>query len=132
MGESHIVLVYTFSTKICFHDHTLQDGCDSKQVASKTLVALYIEAGNDALNWFHAWDQISPPCSHKFMLPHVVDGTLFGGSIILKEENKLKIPIGSMILPTLHVVCFRRSNGQPMISKIRLFPSCGRSYLESS
>ena len=65
------------------------------------------------------------------MLPYVVGGTLFRGSTVLKEGNKLKMPIGSVILPTFHVVCFKRNNGHPMIAKLHLFPSCGRIYLES-
>ena len=51
------------------------------------------------------------------MLPYFTNRTLSKGSIILKEENELKMPIGSMILPILHGVCSRRNNGQPMIAK---------------
>ena len=67
------------------------------------LLLSILRQANDALCWFHVWNYISPPCSHKFMLPCLAGGTLFRGSIVLKEENKLKMPIGSMILPTLHV-----------------------------
>ena len=75
------------------------------------LLPSILRQANDALRWFHAWNYISPPFSYKFMLPYVAGGMLFIGSTVLEEGNKLKIPIGSVILPTLHVVCFRRSNG---------------------
>ena len=65
------------------------------------------------------------------MLPYFASGTLFKGSTIWKVGYELDMPIGSMILPTLHDVYFRGNNGQPMIAKLHLFPSCGRSYLES-
>ena len=90
-----------------------------------------------ALRRFHKWnyDPLSD-ChmtthSYFFLLPCVDEFSFYMWSLVWKVGYELEIPIGSMILPTFHVACFRRNNGQPMISKLHLFPSCGRSYLES-
>ena len=53
------------------------------------------------------------------------------GSFVWRVGYELKMPIGSIIFPTLHDPCFRRSNGQSMIVKLHLFSSCGRSHLEN-
>ena len=53
------------------------------------------------------------------------------GSFVWRVEYELEMPIGSMILPTLHDACFRGSNGQPMITKLHIFSSCGRSHLKN-
>ena len=41
------------------------------------------------------------------------------------------MPIGSVILLALDVVCFKRNNGQTMISTSHLFSSYGRSHLKN-
>ena len=56
---------------------------------------------------------------------------MFMGSLVGRVAQRVKLPIGSMILPTLHDSCFRGSNGQPMIFKLHLFSSCGRSHLKN-
>ena len=53
------------------------------------------------------------------------------GSFVGRLVQEFKVPIGSMILPILYVVCFRRNNGKTMISMLHLFSSCGRSHLEN-
>lgn len=53
------------------------------------------------------------------------------GSFVWKVGYELEMLIGSIIPPILHDVCSRGKNGRPIISKLRLFPSSGRSYLES-
>ena len=92
---------------------------------------------NDYLCRFHEWnnDPLSgchvTTCFYWFMLPCFADFSLYMGRFVWKVGHEWKIPIGSMILPFFHEVCFRRNNGQPMIAKLHLFPSCGGSYLES-
>ena len=83
------------------------------------------------------WNYDPPPgfhmetCFHWFLLPYIANILMFMGSFVWRVRQYLEVPIGSIILPTLHVVCFRRNNGQTMISILHLFPSCGRSHLEN-
>ena len=84
--------------------------------------------------WFLVWD-LDPlsschmtTCFYWVLLPCIVDVM---GSFVWRVEYDLKMPIGGMILLTLHDVCFQRSNGQPIIFNLRLSSSCGRIHLEN-
>ena len=70
-------------------------------------------------------------CFYWVLLPYIADVPMFMGSFVWRVGQDLEVPIWSMILPNLNVVCFRRKNGQTMISILHLFSSCGRSHLEN-
>ena len=65
------------------------------------------------------------------MLPYIDDVLVLMGSFAGRMAQELEIPIGSMILHTSHVACFRRNNGKTMIATLHLLSSCGRSPLEN-
>ena len=56
---------------------------------------------------------------------------MFMRRFVWRVGYELKIPIGRMFLHTLHDACFNKSNGQPMIAKLHISSSCGRSHLEN-
>ena len=70
-------------------------------------------------------------CFHWFLLPYVGDALMFMGRFVWRVAQELEIPIGSMILHTSHVACFRRNNGKTMIATLHLLSSSGRSHLEN-
>ena len=103
----------------------------------KHLFLFDLMQARDALHWFLVWDLDTlsdchvTTCFYWFLLPCIADFSFDMGSFVWKVGHELKMPIGSMILPTLHYSCFRGSNGQPMISKLHLFSSCGMSHLKN-
>ena len=109
----------------------------AKKWLEKHLFLFDLMQAKDALRWFLVRD-LDPlsgchmtTCFYRFFLPCIVDISIFMGSFVWSIGNELKKPIGSMILPTFHDACFSFSNGQPMISKVHLSSSCGRSHLEN-
>ena len=65
------------------------------------------------------------------MLPYIADVSMYMGSFFWRVGYVMEMPIGSMILSTIHAVCFRRSNGKTMISTSHLFSSYGVSHLKN-
>ena len=65
------------------------------------------------------------------MLPYIDDVLMFMGRFFGRVAQELKVPIGSMILHTLYISCFRRNHGQTMIATLHLLSSCGRSHLDN-
>ena len=108
-----------------------------KKWLGEHLLLLVLMQARDALCQFHVWnyDPLSgchmTACFHWFLLPCIADILMFMGSFIWRVLYELEMPIGSMIIPPLHVVCFRRNNGQTMIATSHLFSSCGRSHLKN-
>ena len=90
-----------------------------------------LRQANDALHWFHVWSYVSPPCSHRFMLPYSASRMLDMGSIIGGVAQYLRMPIGSVVSHTSHISCFRKTNGLALISMLHHLLSNGRSHLES-
>ena len=101
------------------------------------LLLLVLMQARSALRWFHVWnyDPLSgchmKNCFHWFLLPCIDDIFMILGSFVWRVGYDLEIPIGSVILPTIHVACYRRSHGQTMISIVLAFSSCGRIHLEN-
>jgi len=56
---------------------------------------------------------------------------MFMGSFVWRVGKELEMPIGGMILPNLHVACFKRNNDQTMIAILHIFSSCGWCHLEN-
>ena len=91
----------------------------------------------DALCWFLVWD-LDPlsgchlaTCSYCTMFPCIADMFIFMGRFIWRVGLRLRIPIGIMIILTIHVVHFRRSHGPTMNATLHFFPSCGRDHLKN-
>ena len=113
--------------------------CKMIVVANKWLEKnlLLFDLMQAALHWFHVWnyDPLSgchmAACSHLFLLPCIADISMFMGGFVWRVGYEMEMPIGSMILPTTHVVCFRRKNGQTMIATSQLFSSYGVSHLNN-
>ena len=90
-----------------------------------------------ALRWFHWWNYgplsscLMTTCFHCILLPCIADICTFMRSIIWSVLEVVEQPIGSMILPTLYVVHFRRNHGQTMNATSYFFSSCGRDHLEN-
>ena len=69
------------------------------------------------------WNYDPPPgcnvatCFHLFFLPYIGDVPMFMGGFVGRVAQELEVLIGSMILPTLHVACFRRNNGKTIDRK---------------
>ena len=103
----------------------------------KHLLFLILMQAKDALRWFHERDHDSlsgcylETCSHCTLLPYIADMFMLMGSFIWRVQEVVEMPIGSMILPTLHVLHFRRNHGQTMIATSHFFSSCGRNHLEN-
>ena len=70
-------------------------------------------------------------CFCLLLLPYIDDALIFMRSFVGRMAQELEVPIGSMILYTSYVACFRRNNGQTMIATLHLLSSCGRSHLEN-
>ena len=106
-------------------------------VANKWLVThllfFVLRQAWNALRWFLMWNYDSlfgchlVAYFHSTFLPYIADMFILMGSFVWRVEFEMDMPIGSMILPILHVVCFRRNNGHTMIATTHLFPSCRRS-----
>ena len=108
----------------------------TKRWLGKHLLFFFLRYARDALHWFHVWnyDSLSSchmaTCFHWDLLPCIVDIIMFMGRFVWRVRDELEMHIGSMILPNLRVVCFRRNNGHTMISTSHLFPSQRRSHWE--
>ena len=70
-------------------------------------------------------------CFHCLLLPHVADFCMIMGSTVGRFLEVLEVPSGSMILPTIHVVHFRRNHGPTMNAILHFFLSCGRNHLKN-
>ena len=73
----------------------------------------------DALRWFHVRN-LEPlsgchmtTCFYWLLLPWMADIFIFMGSFVWIVEYELEKPIGSMILPTLHVLVSGEKMGKP-------------------
>ena len=83
------------------------------------------------------WNYEPPPgfhistCFHWFLLPYIDNVFMSMGSFAGRVAQELGVPIGSVILPTIHVSCFKRSNGKTIISTSHLFSSHGVSHLKN-
>ena len=83
------------------------------------------------------WNYDPPPgchmatCFYLFLLPYIDDVLVLMGSFVGRMAQELEVPIGSMILHTSYVACFRRNNGKTIIATLHLLSSCGRSHLEN-
>ena len=110
---------------------------EEKKWLGDHLFLLVLIQERDALRWFHVWnyDPLShchmATCFHWFLLPCFADIIMFMGSFVWRGLDELEIPIGSVILPTLLVACFRRNNGQTMIATSHLLSSYGRNHLKN-
>ena len=103
----------------------------------KHLLFFVLMQEKDAPRWFHWWDYgplsgcHMTACFYCILLPFTADNFIFMGSIVWRVTEVLEMPIGSVILPTLHVAYSGVNNGQPVIAILHLFSSCGRSHLKN-
>ena len=118
-GKPHVSWCTPLTPNCNFMFPSYEMNMEENKWLVKHLLFLILMQVKDALRWLHGWKYDSlfgchlATCFHCTLLPYIADMLMFRGSFGWRVGLRLNMPIGSMILPTLHVVNLGGTMGKP-------------------